>query len=65
VMAESVTLTPDKSALKMQRQHSIYEFSSDVEKDGKPDSSMSKYISHSISIKIVEIPASVSNTKDL
>ena len=62
VMEESVTLTPDKSALKMRRQHSIYNSSVDVEKDGKPASSLSRNISHSISIEIIETPASVSNS---
>ena len=64
VMAESVTLTPDQSALKMRRQHSIYDSSLDIVKDSIPASSLSKDISHSISIEIVETPASVSNSKD-
>ena len=65
VMEENITLTPDKSACEMRRQHSIYDSSLDVEKDDKPALSLSRDISHSISIAIVETPASVSNSKDL
>ena len=64
VMVKPVTLTPENSALKMRRQQSIYDSSSDVEKDGKPASSLSRDISHNISIELVDTPVSTSNSKD-
>ena len=64
VMAESITLTPGKSPLKMRRQHSIYNTSVDIEKDVNPSPSFSRDISHSISIEIVDSPNDISNTKD-
>ena len=65
-MEESLALTPNKSSLKMRRQHSVYNSSSDPGQEvmPTPPTTSCNNIHNSISIELLEFTDTVSNTSE-